>query len=821
MKAFTTLGLPRHACILMLAGGATMPVGVVSATDYTVAAGATQALSTDLGGGDTLTKQGAGALQVTVDQTFTGDITLNDGTLILYGNAAGATIVNGGLLMMGGTTGQPIALNGGTLRIGSQRSIPFTSASNSRGWIGYGGTNAQFNFGSGATFYTQSRATNQSQTQDIINAGLPDDGLVTSLADPAVVFQMNVNSAVSGSRVDSESGSNTRFISIPAGSQAKFVEVQALLGHSTTAASTMGFLGYARYSDAPTSNVYSGATGNTIPQYTAATGTPAVSVGRVNRDTNAFSTTPIALYQHAFQTDPEKTMVQMGMVRSGANSNQGGYFALAGLAVNDASTAFTSDITVSGNVTIDLSGAAISGGAATLTGQAVNLAGGTLTLTRSLGAARDYAATFTGGAVSATTNLVVNSPGAVTISGPLTGAGSITKTGDGVLILSGTNSFGSGTLTFGGGTSNVGYLRATDDNAFGSHTTVALASDQAGVSGIQVEGGVSISQALTTEGRNNQTTTGYILRNLSGNNAWNGTITIVEPGGGYGFVSDAGTLTLGGGVTSSQTAFSTRRTVEFAGGGDFAVTGNVIKGGTASLGQDMNLSKSGAGTLTLSGTNDYGGTTTVSVGRLLVNGDSNFATGAITVNGGTLGGTGSVGGTVTVNAGGTLAPGASIESFATGSASLVDGSFFDYEIDSSAAVSVGADLLLVDGGFDLAGTVALSLTDVAGTPAVVTPGTIFALVNYTGAWNTGTFSFGGTPLADGDTFTAGLNDWRIDYASGSGGVNFSADYTAGSFVTITAVPEPAIPLCGCVVTAVAARCFGRRRETAARPVRIP
>lgn len=587
------------------------------ATDYTVASGVTQALATDLGGVDTLTKQGAGTLQVTVNQSFSGDITLGDGTLILYGNAAAATTVNGGLLMLGGTTGQPITLNAGTLRIGAQRSIPFTTASNSRSWIGYGSTNAGFNFGTGATFYTRSRAIDRSQAQGIIDAGLPDNGLVTSLVDPSMAFQMNVDSAVSGSRVDSEAGSNTRFISIPGGSQAKYVVVQTLLGHSTTAATTMSFLGYARYSDATTTNVYVGATGG-IPQYTAATGTPAVSVGRVNRDDNTFSTTPIALYQHTFETNPEKTMVQMGVVRSGANSNQGGYFALSGLAVNDASTAFTSDITVSGTATLDLSGAAISGGTATLAGQALNLSGGTLTLTRSLGAARDYAATFTGGTVSVTTGLVVNSPGSLTIAGPLTGSGSLTKTGTGVLTLSGSNTFGSGTLTFGGGTTNVGYLRAANSNAFGGHATVALASDQGGISGIQLTGGVTIPQNLTTEGRQNQTTTGYTLRNLSGNNAWNGSITIVDTGGGYGILSDAGTLTIGGNITSTQTGLSTRRGVTFAGAGDIAVSGGLVKGGTTNNGQDLEVIMSGTGRLTLSGTNDYGGSTTVSSGVLSV-----------------------------------------------------------------------------------------------------------------------------------------------------------------------------------------------------------
>ena len=595
------------------------------ATDYTVAGGVTQALATDLGGADTLTKQGAGTLQVTVNQSFSGDITLGDGTLILYGNAAAATTVNGGLLMLGGTTGQPITLNAGTLRIGAQRSIPWTSisGSNTRRLIGTAGGNADFDFGSPGTFYTTGRAQANSQSQTIVDAGLPESGLVTDVSNASRAFQFRIaNSGVNASRITSHEGgadgANTAYISVPAASQKNYVEVQALLGTSALPGGTMDFAGYARYSDAPSNGVSIGGQSG-IPLYTATAGAGvAVSVGRYDRDTLVYSTDPIHLYARSFNVDPTKTLTAVGMLRSGNNTNQGGYFALSGLAVNDASTAFTSDITVAGSATLDLSGAAISGGTATLTGQALNLSGGTLTLTRSLGAARDYAATFTGGTVSVTTGLVVNSPGSLTISGPLTGAGSLTKTGDGVLTLSGSNTFGSGTLTFGGGTTNVGYLRAANSNAFGGHTTVALASDQGGISGIQLTGGVTIPQNLTTEGRQNQTTTGYILRNLAGNNAWNGSITIVDTGGGYGILSDAGTLTIGGNITSTQTGLSTRRGVTFAGAGDIAVTGGLVKGGTTNDGRDLEVIMSGTGRLTLSGTNDYGGSTTVSSGVLSV-----------------------------------------------------------------------------------------------------------------------------------------------------------------------------------------------------------
>ncbi len=68
----------------------------------------------------------------------------------------------------------------------------------------------------------------------------------------------------------------------------------------------------------------------------------------------------------------------------------------------------------------------------------------------------------------------------------------------------------------------------------------------------------------------------------------------------------------------------------------------------------LSLVKSGPAMQTLSGTNTYTGTTTVSGGTLNVTGS--LSTGAVTVQGGTLAGTGAIGGATTVETGGMLAP---------------------------------------------------------------------------------------------------------------------------------------------------------------------
>lgn len=263
------------------------------------------------------------------------------------------------------------------------------------------------------------------------------------------------------------------------------------------------------------------------------------------------------------------------------------------------------------------------------------------------------------------------------------------------------------------------------------------------------------------------------ILNTSGTNKITSNLTVTGTGGnGMNFVSNGGLLELAGTLT---TTVDNNRKLSLGGSGAGLVSGAITGSGTLAFG----VEKVGDGTWTFTGANTYGGSTNIADGTLLIN-SAHTGGGAYTVaSGATLGGTGSTESSVTVN--GTFAPGASIESLATGALSFAAGSTFAYDLNSS---SLNGDLAIVDGNLSITGSPNLSFTqEASGTLAL---GSKLTLINYSGTWDSGTFN----GYANGATFTLGANQWQINYADTTGGTNFSGEQSYANFVTMTVVPEP-------------------------------
>ena len=184
-----------------------------------------------------------------------------------------------------------------------------------------------------------------------------------------------------------------------------------------------------------------------------------------------------------------------------------------------------------------------------------------------------------------------------------------------------------GATTITGGT-----LRAAAANVFSAGSAVSLAN--------------AASTTLDLNGFSNT------IANLSGGGASGGTVSL-----------GAGTLTVGNATPTSDFA------------GVISGTGAIIK--------------QGSGTLSLSGTNNYTGTTTVSDGALAINGSITSAT--TVASGAILQGTGTITGAVVIN--GTMAPGNSIGTTTViGNYTQATGSTFECEISPT-----DTDLLIVNG----------------------------------------------------------------------------------------------------------------------------
>jgi autotransporter-associated beta strand protein len=213
---------------------------------------------------------------------------------------------------------------------------------------------------------------------------------------------------------------------------------------------------------------------------------------------------------------------------------------------------------------------------------------------------------------------VISVSGTATINSSITTAvaGGFSKTGTGTLILGSANTFAANTnLAFGTGTANLGAIRIAHGSALSGITTITSANNNTGVSRLELIGGITVTgTAINTGGRSAQQTTGAILANISGNNEWAGAITITGTGGAYGIRSDAGILTLSGGVRSNTAT----RTWDVGGTGDILISSLV--GGTQSGNQtgSLSLNKFGSGTVTLSVANTFGGSTKINAGTLLL-----------------------------------------------------------------------------------------------------------------------------------------------------------------------------------------------------------
>ena len=239
-------------------------------------------------------------------------------------------------------------------------------------------------------------------------------------------------------------------------------------------------------------------------------------------------------------------------------------------------------------------GISTTAGSFTMNGGVVNIASGqTITLSNGITSNTNSAhqtSQILGGSlslVSPTTTFSVARDSSLTsdltISSSISG-GSITKTGNGTLTLSGANAY-TGTTTLSAGT-----IEANSNTALGTGA-VAITSGTLGSTNSS-----SIANAITLQG--NATLSGITT---------GGTLT--QSGGSYNLIMSNATQTGGVLLSANTTGYTLTTEVD---SGTSTISGVVSNGGTGAGG----LTKTGNGTLVLGAANTYSGSTTVSAGTL-------------------------------------------------------------------------------------------------------------------------------------------------------------------------------------------------------------
>ena len=648
-------------------------------------AGSTLTISGNIDGAQSLTKVGAG-------------------TLVLSGNNtwSGATTVSAGTLQLGAATGMTnatvLTVNGGTFDLnGFSKTVTNLS-----------GTGGAIALGSGALTVNQTAARTY--------AGVISGTGSLTKSGTSTLTLTGANSYSGGTTVSAGTllGNSTSL-------QGDIVNNSTVAFNQTVAGTYAGTMsGTGRLTKSGTgililtgANTYSG--GTTVSAGTLQGNSTSLQ-GNISATNSAvvFDQAADGTYAGAMSGNASLTKTGAGtLTLTGANSYSGGTrfnggtiatasdarLGTGSLTFNGGAlqtlAAFNSTKAVSllGAGTIDTNGfSANLTGALTGAGSLVKTGAGTLTLTGNntfSGGTTVSAGTLQGNTTSLRNTIVnnaavtFNQTAAGTYAGVMSGTGSLTKVGAGTLTLSGVNTYSGGT------TVNAGTLQGTTTSLQGNivnNTSVVFNQTVAGT----YAGAMSGTGLLTKSG------TGALV--LAGTNSYTGGTTV-----------SAGTLQ--GNTASLQGNILNNASVAF----DQNTDGTYA----AAMSGTGALTKLGAGNLTIGGANTFSGPTAVNAGTLTVLGSmtSNLSL----ASGATLTGNGAVGG-ISAAAGSIVAPGNAQSTLtANGAYNHSDGAIFRVHADASGAAS----RLNVNGAATLAG----GTVDVQAEDGNYTPATRYTILN--------------------------------------------------------------------------------------------
>ncbi len=417
----------------------------------------------------------------------------------------------------------------------------------------------------------------------------------------------------------------------------------------------------------------------------------------------------------------------------------------------------------------------------------------------------------------------------LTLTSAIGGAGGLTMAGAGMLALTGANTYGGGT------TLNSGALSISSDNNLGAagtgltfnggtlQTTGNFPTDRpitlnAGGGTIMPVSGTTLTFWKPVTGTGWLRMAGSGTLELAGANTYTGATTIAS---GTLALSGAGSLaqSSGVGLTAAGATFDisgaganqtiqslsgvTGTTVNL-GGRNLTIDGAASTTFSGTIGGDGGLIKQGAGTLTLAGTNTYGGSTSIAGGTLSISTDASLGgpLSFLQLNGGTLqstaslssgrsvvlgsgGGAFSAGPGTTLTLNGTIGGGGGLTTTGAGTVALAGTTAYTgaTTINAGTLALTGGGTIERSSGVNLAGVGAVfdisasngnqTIRDLAGISGT----TVYLGTNSLVVGTAGTSTFSGTISGFGGLTMAGAGTLTL-----TGGNTYSggATVTAGT-----------------------------------------
>jgi fibronectin-binding autotransporter adhesin len=711
----------------ILANGSSGPL-TLDATTPTITVnalgtGKNASITATLAGSSGFTKAGAGTLALNNNtNTIGGPVVVSAGTLTVQSKpltSVSSVALNGGTLVVATVTGNAIgpnnddvtiSFNGGTLQYNV--SAPTTDYS------------ARFNTGASQQYRVNVSASNTvTFSSNLASAG----GTLTKLSTGTLIL----------AAANTYSGATTI-----SGGTLQLNNALALQNSPIdTAASIVGTTSAGLVLNGVTSPTFGGLTGNKA------------LASLFDTDSGNYGSVTNVTLNPGTDADISYT----GVIADGAASmtlTKTG----AGKQTLSAANTFTGGTFLSGGGTLNYSNdAALSSGTITYNGGAVLQAGVAATLANAINV------NFAGIGSIGTNGFDT------TLSGPITGSGTLAKTGGGVL-----------TLTGGAANTITGGFRV---GTSGGRLVVADGLSLTGTGPVTVLSGGSLDYSKNITGNdltNNLTLSGpgdgtLGALNLRGNATATGTITLVADAT---ISHDFNNATISNSITGTDRNLTLTTLTTGTPQPGMTVSGpiNLGTGGITVTG----VANSGGFSIKLSGNNTYSGGTVVTSGILLVSNTTGSGTGsgAVSVNAGAaIGGSGTIAGTLSVPASATLVPGNfNIGTLSVGGNTVVGGTY-RCGIDGTSK-----DLLAVTGDLDVTGgtlevvqfgaganqssyIIASYTGSLTGTLALFAPVSGYNLVHDTTNKQIRLDAAGGTPYstwAGGALFTDDANNDGVD-----------------------------------------------------------